>query len=65
MACLRKLGPTSSLQWHDGSVQRRRSLRTDSLQIAKEHLRRFESERARGVDNPLPTRTPEPEVVDA
>jgi integrase len=36
---------------------------TDSLQLAKEKLRQFESAKLRGQDNPLPTRTPIAEVV--
>jgi hypothetical protein len=36
----------------------RYSLRTDSLQIAKEKLRQYESARLRGDDNPLPTDLP-------
>ena len=36
----------------------RHSLRTDSLQIAKEKLRQYQSAQLRGDDIPLPTRTP-------
>ncbi len=53
------------LQWYVGKTIRRRSLKTDSLQVAKEHLRQFESAQARGFDNPLPTRTPIGEILDA
>ncbi len=53
------------VQWYEGKKKRRRSLRTDSLQIAKERLRQFESARFRGEDCPLPTRTPIGEVVAA
>ena len=35
---------------------KRRSLRTDNLQIAKEKLRQFESAQVRGDELPLPTR---------
>ncbi|HRK29888.1 MAG TPA: hypothetical protein PLD59_02325 [Tepidisphaeraceae bacterium] len=41
----------------------RRSLRTDSLQLAKERLRKYQSAEIRGVDSPLPTRTPIAQVV--
>ena len=43
----------------------RHSLRTDSLQVAKERLRQYESAKLRGDDNPLPTRTPIADVVTA
>ena len=43
----------------------RHSLRTDSLQIAKEKLRQYQSAQLRGDDNPLPTRTPIADVVGA
>mgnify|MGYP001318652224 CR=1 FL=1 len=42
---------------------RRISTKTDSLQLAKEQLRQFESGRLCGFDNPLPTRTPIGEVI--
>lgn len=53
------------IQWYEGNTKRRRSLKTDSLQIAKERLRQFESAQLRGDDSPLPTRTPIGEVVAA
>jgi hypothetical protein len=53
------------VQWYEGENQRRRSLGTDSLQVAKEKLWRFESGLYRGEDCPLPTRTPVGEVVAA
>jgi integrase len=65
MASLVKRGKTYYLQWYVGRKIRRRSLRTDSYQIAKEKLRRFESARAQGDANPLPSRTPIAEVVAA
>src|SRR6476659_3821188 len=43
----------------------RHSLRTDSLQIAKEKLRQYQSAEHRGDDSPLPTRTPIADVVGA
>jgi len=42
---------------------RRISTGTDSVQLAKEKLRQFESATLRGQDNPLPTRTPIPDVL--
>jgi len=42
-----------------------RSLRTRSLQIAKEKQRRYDSAKAQGADNPLPTRTPIAHILDA
>jgi integrase len=65
MASLIKRGDTFHIQWYEGRTKRRRSLKTDSLQIAKEKLRQFESARYRGADCPLPTRTPFSEVVAA
>lgn len=44
---------------------RRQSLRTRDYQMAKEKIRQIESRLARGDDNPLPTRTPIPEVIAA
>ena len=65
MASLKRRGKTYHLQWYEGGRQRRRSLGTDSLQIAKEKLRQFESALHRGEEHPLPTRTPIGEVVEA
>ncbi|MFN0243471.1 MAG: tyrosine-type recombinase/integrase [Planctomycetota bacterium] len=65
MASLKQRGSIWFVQWYEGDKQRRRSLGTDSLQIAKEKLRRFESAQYRGDDSPLPTRTPVGEVVAA
>lgn len=66
MASLKKRGKTYYLKFYEGGQhQREISLRTDSLQIAKEKKRQFESAQARGVDNPLPGRTPITQVLDA
>lgn len=65
MASLKQRGSTWFVQWYEGDKQRRRSLGTDSLQVAKEKLRRFESAQYRGDDCPLPTRTPVGEAVAA
>jgi site-specific recombinase XerD len=65
VASLKKRGSVWFVQWYEGDRQRRRSLGTDSLQVAKEKLRRFESGLYRGEDCPLPTRMPVGEVVAA
>ena len=65
MASLLKRGNTYYLQDRLSGRLKRWSLRTDSLQIAKEKLRQYESAQLRGLDNPLPTRTPIPEVLEA
>jgi len=57
MASLVKRGENYYVQWRVGKKIKRRSLRTDSLQIAKEKLRQFESAQVRGDGLPLPTRT--------
>lgn len=64
MASLIKRGGVYYLQWYEGRRKRRRSLHTDSLQIAKEKRRQYESAMLRGLDNPLPTRTPIGKVVE-
>lgn len=58
MASLIKRSKTYYLQDRLNGRLKRWTLRTDSLQIAKEHLRQYESAKARGMPNPLPTRTP-------
>jgi len=65
MACLKQRGETFYLQWYQGGQQRRRSLETESFQVAKERLRQFESAQHRGEALPLPTRTPIGDVVEA
>jgi integrase len=65
MASLKKRGRTYYAQYYLGGQQKRVSLGTDSLQIAKEKIRQIESALARGTDIPLPTRTPVAEVVAA
>jgi hypothetical protein len=61
MAGLIKRGDVFYVQWYAGRKEKRRSLRTNCLQVAKEKLRQFESARVRGDELPLPTRT---NVVD-
>jgi len=64
MASLIKRNDSYYIQWYEGPHLRRRSVRTSSHQIAKEHLRQFESAQLRGTANPLPTRTPMAAVLD-
>jgi hypothetical protein len=65
MASLRKRNGVYYAQYYFGRKQTRISLRTESLQIAKEKIRQVESAFARGDDNPLPTRTFIADVVAA
>lgn len=65
MASLIQRNNTYYLQWYEGTKRRRQSLRTDSLQIAKEKKRQFESAQFAGHGCGLPTRTPVGEVVAA
>lgn len=66
MASLKKRGENFYLQFYlPGKKQRRVNLDTDSYQIAKEKLRRFESAQAAGEGIALPTSTPVADVVTA
>lgn len=65
MASLKKRGKTYYAQYYVGCRQRRVSLHTTSLQVAKEKIRQIESAQARGTDIPLPTRTPLAKVLKA
>lgn len=65
MASLVKRNGTYYLQWYVGKKIRGRTLRTSVHQIAKEKVRQFESAQLRGLDDPLPTRTPIPQIVSA
>jgi len=66
MASLKKRGSAYYIQFYvSGNKQKRVNLRTDSYQVAKEKLRRFESAQASGDDLPLPTRTPIADIVTA
>jgi hypothetical protein len=49
---------TYYIQYMVSGKARRRSTETESLQIAKEKLRQFESAQANGEESPFPTRTP-------
>lgn len=57
MASLKKRVSMYVIQWYEGGKQRRRSLNTGSLQVAREKVRWLESARFRGEDCPLPPRT--------
>jgi hypothetical protein len=63
MASLIKRKKKYYLQWRIGKKIKRISLDTESYQIAKEKLRKFESAQYRGEDNPLPTKTPLRDIV--
>jgi len=65
MASLIRRGEFFHIQYYVGSKIKHRSLRTESLQIAKEKLRQFESAQLRCEDNLLPTRTPLPGIIAA
>src|SRR5437016_2054021 len=62
---LRPGSPTYYIQHMVSGKAKRFSTGTESLQIAKERLRQFESARHRGDDSPLPSRTPIATVVSA
>ena len=63
MACLKKRGKKYYAQYYVGRKQKRISLNTTSLQIAKEKLRQLESALHRGEETPLPTRTKIEDIV--
>lgn len=65
MASLTKRNHIYYLRWREGKTPKLLSLRTTSYQVAQEKRRQFESARAQGADNPLPTRTPIPDVLEA
>lgn len=65
MASLTKVNKTYYLRYYVGKTPKKISLRTDSLQIATEKKRQFESAQAMGNNNPLPIRKPIAEVLEA
>jgi hypothetical protein len=65
VASLIQRGSIYYLQYCVGGKVRRVSTGTDSLQLAKEKKRKLESAQLSGDDNPLPTRTPLPEILAA
>ncbi|MEM7682841.1 MAG: tyrosine-type recombinase/integrase [Planctomycetota bacterium] len=64
MSHLYKRGHVYYLKYYLGGRQKELSLRTTVHQIAREKQRQFDSGQAQGVDNPLPSRTPLPSVLD-
>lgn len=65
MAGLYKRGKVYYAVYRVGRREKRVSLGTTSLQIAKEKKRKIESRLAHGEINPLPTKTPVEEIVTA
>ena len=65
MAGLIKRGKTYYAFFSIGGKQKRVSLETASLQVAKEKVRQIESALVRGLEIPLPTKTPVGDVVEA
>jgi len=63
MAGLIQRGSVYYAVYYVGKKQKRVSLETDSLQVAKERIRQLESSLYRGDDSPLPTKTPIADVV--
>ena len=51
------------IKYYVGSTIIRKSLKTKSYQIAKEMQRQFESSKAQGQTNPLPTKTPLADIL--
>jgi integrase len=64
MAGLIKRGKKYYMVWREGGKQKRRSLETDSYQIAKEKKRQFESKMTAGHSSCLPTKTPLVQILD-
>ena len=65
MAHLFKRGKRYHLKYSVGGKQKEIALRTDSLQLAKEKKRQFESALVLGNENPFPTQTPIADVLMA
>lgn len=65
MASLIQRGSTYYIQYMVSGKAKRASTGTESLQIAKEKLRQFESAQARGDELPLPSKTPIADVMTA
>jgi hypothetical protein len=65
MASLKKRGSFYYAQYYVGTKQKRVSLETGVYQVAKEKLRQLESSLVRGEVNPLPSKTPIPQVLGA
>jgi len=63
MSYLFKRGRRFYLKYSVAGKQKEIALRTDSRQVAKERQRKFDSSLVSGHDNPLPTRTPDGDVL--
>ena len=64
MAGLIKRGKKYYMVWREGEKQKRKSLGTESFQIAKVKKRQFESKLLGGRSDLLPTKTPLPDILD-
>ena len=62
---IKKRGRVFYLHFSENRTRRRVSLHTDSIAVAKERQRQFDSARARGELSRLPTKTPLAEAVTA
>ena len=62
---IKKRGKVFYLHFSENRTRRRTSLHTDSLGVAKERQRQFDSARARGDQSMLPTKTPLAQAVSA
>lgn len=62
---IKRRGKVYYLRFSEGGVRRRVSLHTDSLPVARELQRQFDSARAHGARNMFPTKTPLGEAVGA
>lgn len=62
---LKKRKEVYYLHYFENGERKHVSLGTSSLRIAQEKQRQFDSARVRGHDNPLPTQTPLPRIVQA
>jgi len=65
MASLKKRKNSYVIQYYVNGKQKRLTLGRVPLQIAREKLRQFESGQLRGIDNPLPSKTPVQKVLQA
>lgn len=65
MASLKRREKKYHAQYYVAGKQKRVALDTSSFQIAKEKKRKIESAQLRGIENPLPTRTPTADVITA
>ena len=64
MASLKRRRKMYYAQYYVGNRQKRVSLETTSLQVAKEKLRQVESNLARGELALLPTKIPLPDILN-